>query len=329
MYLRLRAGGGVYSPPATCAEFLMSLLQGDGPRRRTFPVDPDARFSSLSQLCRLVAPAAFEAIDIQFNNITSAVSSSKVPISIAFSQKLLRQRPRGRGQLSVGGRQPISASSVRVVKDAFAELLCQANGAGAKSFASQAPHGLVVVKHLHGEACVRLRPLSSCAALTGPRRTRSSKIQNNVVSLHSASGVGHSLRFFAEVQPLKTKSSATIATSHHKVIRGILAAAFSADSPAPESTPSAPAVGPVALHKHTVHVRVGDSVCAHDLADIFLWAWMHRKFHGNVRLIHLVCATRATNLVAKTALLGADPAAARHGPTVTSCVRLFQIPYPE
>ena len=232
-------------------------------------------------------------------------------------------------EFSVDDSVPISHSSVGRVRDSLAELLRQMNGADAKSFSAAAPHGFVVVRHLHDEACMRLRSLSSCSALTGPRRTRSSKIQNNVVSLHATSCLEQSLPILVEMQPLARKSAATIATSHHKVIMDILRAAFSEDDAAPAATVAAPAATPLAINKYIVHVLVGDGIYTNNLAATILWTWMRRKVHGNYRLVNLVCATHAANLVVKVAAIGADAVGARRHATVTNCVRLFKFLIPE
>ena len=144
------------------------------------------------------------------------------------------------------------------------------NWADTRSFASHAPHGFVLVKHLRGEAAMRFRSLSSCPAPTRARRTRSSKHQNNVVSLHGASGPG-SLPMFAELQPLARRCAATIATSHHKIIMCILTAAFSAPAPAAAGPAPSAVAAPAMLDKQIIHVLVGDGVEANNMASKIIW----------------------------------------------------------
>ena len=84
--------------------------------------------------------------------------------------------------------------------------------------------------------------------------------------------MGRSLPIFQEMQPLATKSSATIATPHHKVIMDILTVAFSDESVVPESTVTAPTVGPIVLYNHIIQVFVGDGVSTNYLSATTLWA---------------------------------------------------------
>jgi hypothetical protein len=103
-------------------------------------------------------------------------------------------------------------------------------------------HGFVIVRHLHDEATMRLRsqlpadpPAShgSAAAPAAehglpripdsrrvPLRGRSSKIQNNVVTMHRNS-TDKPLSVLLELQPLARKTAETMATALRQVIETV------------------------------------------------------------------------------------------------------------
>ena len=132
-------------------------------------------------------------------------------------------------EFAIGTQTPISASSVRVVRDVFAELLRDMNRSDARTLVERASHGFVVVKHLHDEASMRLCSLTGWRKLIGMRRTRSSKVQRKVVSLHTSWQPEEPFSFLCELQPLARKCAATIATSHRKTMRDFFTSVFSAE----------------------------------------------------------------------------------------------------
>ena len=67
-----------------------------------------------------------------------------------------------------------------------------------------------------------LRPLFRFAFPPGPRRTKTSKVQNSVVTLHHRASTEEVLPVYVELAPMARKCAATIATSHHRTITDIM-----------------------------------------------------------------------------------------------------------
>ena len=57
-------------------------------------------------------------------------------------------------------------------------------------------------------------------SFAGPRRAKTSKVHNSVVSLHHRASAEEFLPVYVELQPMASKCAATIATSHHRTITG-------------------------------------------------------------------------------------------------------------
>ncbi len=175
---------------------------------------------------------------------------------------------------------PLSHSYVSTLRSVFGQLLLDMNRADVMSFAQAASDGFLVIRHLHDEATMRLRstvevepfrgttaaPAADPAVPTAvgdaapaaaqPRRGRSSKIQNSVVTLHHGPADDARLEMLLELQPLGRKDARTLATALHEVA----------------------SVVAQATHRGTkvIHCLVGDGVPTNAAAARTLMEWMHR-----------------------------------------------------
>lgn len=136
-------------------------------------------------------------------------------------------------------KQNISHSTVTRVRDAMAEVLKLMNRSQVSSLAASTPtdggHAaaklVVYVPHIHDEALMRLRSyvvaptvgvagqMQTAAAANPLSRSRTSKIQNNVVHV---SIKGHDVRWLEELQVLATKNAPTIATAVIQIIESVI-----------------------------------------------------------------------------------------------------------
>ena len=238
-------------------------------------------------------------------------------------------------------KQPISKSSVSAMRDTFAQILYDMNKADAKRYVETAGNGFIVVRHLHDEATMRLRSTMAAPAapaapeapapvsLKGvPRRGRSSKIQNAVVTLHRSASAGDGLQMHLELQPLDRKDAATIATSLHSVAASLIEACS-------RSRPT-----------RVIHCVVGDGVFSNGVAVRLLWQWMERdgapaaapaagRATVTYRLLAFTCSTHAANLVVRGAICGDERNVTGEGgrpdghPLVAACVRYLKYLLPE
>ena len=199
-----------------------------------------------------------------------------------------------------------------------AERVVGALGAARHSRAAFAPIFLV---HVQDEADIRLRSRED-DGLPVPRRSRASKVQQNVVDLVTISG---SLNIPTEMEALGDKTSATLATSFERLVRHIAAGVL----PATSGTAKPPAA------KHTpeiwlFHVLVGDGIATNYAAARRLWACLQDRGLGprtRYLLLVIVCGTHQVGLAAKGAVAGRAAAAARgllHQDIVGVTVRLFK-----
>ncbi len=236
------------------------------------------------------------------------------------------------------------------------QLLLDMNRADLTSFAQAASDGFLVIRHLRDEATMRLRSTVEVEPFRGttaapvaagdpavptavreaaapaadqagfPRRGRSSKIQNSVVSLHHGPGGSAQLQMLLELQPLGRKDARTLATALHEVPNVIARATHGATK--------------------LIHCLVGDGVPTHAAAARTLMEWMHRDgirdekvhsqtvsiqvsidfFRGCVRYRQLcfTCATHTANLVVRGAICTGGTDAGDGHPLVAVCVRFFK-----
>lgn len=223
---------------------------------------------------------------------------------------------------TVAPADTLSHASVATVRDAFGEVLRNMNRQAATAFLNSSP-SFVIVRHLHDEAGMRLRSIclgepEGDARLPRRVRSRVSKIQNNVVSLHRGPGPADAFHFVLELQPLAKKDSPTLATALRLVLQQVEACA---GAPAGDTHGDA--------QRHLVHVIVGDGVSSNQLATRLLWTWRTREAGGlwSYRVLLLRCSTHQANLCVKTAVCG--DASPDKSPLPGCCVRFFKYLMPE
>jgi hypothetical protein len=173
-----------------------------------------------------------------------------------------------------------------------------------KAFFGQESSGPVFIKHIHDEALMRLRSLSSVdvpnitlpqqAAVGGAgfSRSRSSKIQNNIISIAIGSQV---LPWLCELQPLAKKDGDTVGLALVQSVQEIMRV-LSSDH-----------VG--GLDKADVrvlHCLTGDGINTNEAAAKRLHWHYTRSFRGRCKyfLIVLRCASHQANLCVQAALCG-------------------------
>ena len=205
------------------------------------------------------------------------------------------------------GAQGCARTTIGRIRDAFAEcckeLCCsQVRSAVAGSrqtaiaSADRPEQALLCATalHIHDEASLRLRSASD--ALPGmPSRSRSSKVQQHCVSLHSRSQAP--VRWLVELDPLADKTAGTLATSLERVVRPlgrIVGEVFASG-------------GAMRQRSWFVHFLVGDGAPTNEAAAKLLFSWMRRNPLANDLKYFLVvvkCANHQANLCVATVVAG-------------------------
>ena len=184
---------------------------------------------------------------------------------------------------------------VQQVKSSAAHALESAGSApgSASSSSSAASLPCVAMLHIHDEACLRLRS-SADTHLGAPSRSRSSKVQQHVVTVHFTEQPP--VRWYAELDPLADKSAKTLATSLHKVLKAVSAAL------AQGFKSSADGIRPWFFH-----ILVGDGVNTNRAAAKIILAWV-RKIGIAAGLQYFLilakCANHQTSLAVGSAVSG-------------------------
>ena len=122
-------------------------------------------------------------------------------------------------QFAIDEMTPLSASSVSRVRSAFCAILLQMNKQDVARFCATQP--VLVIHHVHDEACMRAR--SHLSDNKGKRRGKSSSIQNQILQLFRLDG--ESMPFLLELQAIANKTAPTLATSIRDTLLGVLNAA--------------------------------------------------------------------------------------------------------
>jgi hypothetical protein len=134
-------------------------------------------------------------------------------------------------EFAIDEGNPLTHTTVSQARDTFGQLLVTFNREDMTRYTDGSTHGFVLIRHLHDEATMRMRSqLPALAAVAQdpaaapaakhrhvPLRGRSSKIQNNVVTMHRSSS-DQQLPVLIELQPLARKDAETLATS----LRGVI-----------------------------------------------------------------------------------------------------------
>ena len=222
---------------------------------------------------------------------------------------------------------PLSYATVSQARDTFAQLLVAFNREDMTRYTDGITHGFVLVRHLHDEASMRMRSQlpaapaaehGSAAAPAAehrhvPLRGRSSKIQNNVVTMHRNSR-DKQLPVLLELQPLARKDAGTLATA----LRGVI-----------DTVATAMAKSTHGRVVRLIHCLVGDGIFTNAAAARLLWSWAAAApVAPHYRLLVITCSTHAANLVARTAICD-DERNADNSPLVATCVRFFKDLMPE
>ena len=200
----------------------------------------------------------------------------------------------------------VGRTSIGVVRDAWVELYkpmvlkvgadlvaaCARQAAAVK--AEFAPVYLVQIQD---EADIRLRSENPRDGVAVPSRSRTSKVQQSVLTIH---GAGEQLDVPLELEALGDKTAATLATSLERLLRSVAASIL------PKPQAATPEVW-------LLHVVIGDGIATNDAAGKILWACIQQEqLAPGTRyfLLVLKCATHQTGLCAKSAVIGRSAQAA-------------------
>jgi hypothetical protein len=201
----------------------------------------------------------------------------------------------------------VSRFSIGRIKDAWVEMYkrmkLQAVAKVVDGHIVQAKHdaakfAALFLLHIQDEADLRLRSGEACDGPRVPRRSRASKVQQHVVSVH----VGHrDWEIPTEMEALGDKSAKTLATSFESLLRQVLDGIL-------------PTMGgdsqPQSAHDPEIwvfHVLVGDGIPTNEAAAKILWSCVVERPCGQrVRyfLLLVKCATHQAALSAKHAIIG-------------------------
>ena len=186
-------------------------------------------------------------------------------------------------------------------------------------------HGFVIVRHLHDETQMRLRSQLSAAPAVehgpavvsalrrAPLRGRSSKIQNNVATMHRDC-TDQPAPVLLELQPLARNTVETLVTALSHVIETVANRMASSMK------------GSVA---RLIHCLVGDGIYTNNAAARLLWSWAAAApVAPHYRLLVFTRSTHAAKLVARTAICD-DARNADSHPLVATRVRFFSYRMPE
>ncbi len=198
----------------------------------------------------------------------------------------------------------VGRTSVGRFRDAFAEILLELQGTATAEFASRS-RGFFIMTHVHDEACMRLRS-QAVEHSDLLARGKSSSTQNNHVLLCLGRGADETQPWVCELQPLRRKTAATLATAVCKVLEGVLATAR------------------LSLETRFVHVLVGDGVSSNLLATQLVWGKNHRRQDVQYCCFAMTCSSHAANLCTRTALAGTSGVLPKTDPISGCCVRLFK-----
>ena len=206
----------------------------------------------------------------------------------------------------------ISRPSIDKVRGAWVEFykkmvlqLGAERVAGAVAAGKRAGFAPIFLVHVQDEADIRLRS-GEDDGLPIPRRSRSSKVQANVVELVTLSG---GLEIPTELDALGDKTAATLATSFERLVR------YVADGVLPASNDN---TEPPAISEPEIwlfHILVGDGIATNLKAAKSLWACIQERGLGarvQYFLLVIICGTHQVGLTAKGAVSG-RAAAVAHG----------------
>ena len=220
----------------------------------------------------------------------------------------------------------VSRPSINAIRDAWvelykpmvlkvgADLVAACARRAAEVNADFAPVYLVQIQD---EADIRLRSESARDGPAVPSRSRSSKVQQSVLTIHGAGG--RVVDVPLELEAFGDKSAPTLATSFERTLRCVAASIL----PLPQAaTPEL----------WLIHLLIGDGIATNEKAGKILWACIaQQQLSPGARyfLLVLKCATHQTGLSAKSSVIGRAAATGAGGgelyKTITGvAVRLFK-----
>ena len=207
----------------------------------------------------------------------------------------------------------VSRFSLNRVRDAWVEMykpMVLTVGAGLvaqcvhHSTACKADFTPIYLLQVQDEADIRLRSERDRDGPAVPSRSRSSKVQQSVLSLHGE--CGQAVKLPCELEALGDKSAPTLATSFERLLRsvveGILPSSRQPQAAAPERQPQA-----AAPELWVLHLLIGDGIATNEKAAKLLWASVRqRQLAPGTRYMLLVlkCVTHQAGLAAKSSVIG-------------------------
>ena len=206
---------------------------------------------------------------------------------------------------------------------------------GAQAATSASPTFLGVhLTHVHDEADLRLLSCDPNSRPGLPRRSRSSKVQLNVVMLTCKA---KTFDLPQELEALVDKSAPTLATCLERVLLSLLL------SLQPPQAAAGPPQAVAGSHRRPeiwlTHCLIGDGIPTNLAAAKILWALSLKGNFGLVRYFLLVgkCGTHQAALTAKNGVIGRAAAAAAEAAgeakefedVTANAVRLFKYLVPE
>ena len=203
----------------------------------------------------------------------------------------------------------VSRPAMNAIRDAWVEFYKpMVHKAGAALVATtsrlakegKAAFAPVFLVQIQDEADIRLRSESARDGPAVPSRSRSSKVQQSVLTIH---GAGEQVvRWPCELEALGNKSAATLTTSHERLLRSVVAGVL--PQPQAGGLPQAQAAGPEVWIWHVV---IGDGIGANEAAGKTLWACVRqRPLAPGARyfLVVMKCVTHQTGLTARSSVMG-------------------------
>ena len=199
----------------------------------------------------------------------------------------------------------ISRGSLNAVRDAWVEfykpMVLEAGGRLVdaclrRAVEFKAGFAPVYLVHVQDEADIRLRSESARDGPVVPSRSRSSKVQQHVLTMHGAGG--QVLDLPMELEALGDKSAPTLATSFERMLRWVSAGVF------PQPQAGKPEVW-------VFHILLGDGIGTNEKAAKILWACIQQQqLSPGTRyfLLVLKCVTHQTGLSAKSSVIGRSAA---------------------
>ena len=265
-------------------------------------------------------------------------------------------------------RAPISHTSVGAMRDTFGHVLLDMNKEDVTRYVQGAPHGFVVIRHLHDEASMRLRsmlpsPAAAPAALAPAAAPEAAPAALAPAAAAAAPAAAPKMMSCSLTMGTTARSPAPTRTARYsKIQNSVVTLHRSACEEYPvsmlcelqalarkDSATLATSLRSVASAVcqarigsrdgllRLVHCVVGDGVYANQLAARLLWRWMQREGCKNYYLLMFTCSTHAANLVVRSAICTDEEQKSQKGqqgsvdghPIVATSVRLFKYLLPE